>query len=253
MSTSQIIYITGARLAFPALIEPEPYQDNPPRYSCDLILPSNDPIIQRIMSEIGQVANATFKEHAQAVLQNCQNNRKLRCWGDGSEKINQKTFQIYDGYGPGTFFLTAASKPEQPPQIVRPEDGKAIDNINTMERSAAARKLYGGCYVNAAVFFWAQDNKHGKGIRAQLVAVQFSKDGESFGMGTPDVSGMFQPQAPQQPGFGQPQPMGFNPYQQPPQPQQGQFNPYQQSQQPQQVPGFLNGANTPGVKMPWEY
>ena len=52
--------------------------------------------------------------------------------------------------------------------------------------------LYAGCYVNATVRLWAQDNKFGKRINAQLRAVQFVKEGSRFGEGTVDVSKEFE-------------------------------------------------------------
>jgi hypothetical protein len=54
-----------------------------------------------------------------------------------------------------------------------------------------ARKMYGGCRVNAAVKPWLQDNKHGRGIRCDLIAVQFYLDDAPFGEGNVDASGMF--------------------------------------------------------------
>jgi hypothetical protein len=43
--------------------------------------------------------------------------------------------------------------------------------------------VYAGCYVNAIVSLWAQNNQYGKRINAQLDAVQFVRDGEPFGDG----------------------------------------------------------------------
>ena len=40
---------------------------------------------------------------------------------------------------------------------------------------------YSGCYVNAVIEVWAQDNEHGKRLNARLKSVQFFKDGEAFG------------------------------------------------------------------------
>lgn len=45
-------------------------------------------------------------------------------------------------------------------------------------------KLYPGCYVNAVIQVWAQDNKWGKRVNASLEGVQFVEDGESLGGGT---------------------------------------------------------------------
>lgn len=45
---------------------------------------------------------------------------------------------------------------------------------------------YSGCYVNAIVELWAQDNpKYGRRINASLKGVQFVRHGDSFGGGTP--------------------------------------------------------------------
>jgi hypothetical protein len=54
-----------------------------------------------------------------------------------------------------------------------------------------ARKMYGGCRVNAAVKPWLQENKHGRGIRCDLVAVQFAGDDTPFGEGAVDASNLF--------------------------------------------------------------
>jgi hypothetical protein len=44
-------------------------------------------------------------------------------------------------------------------------------------------KPYDGCFVLAKVSFWAQDNNHGKAVRASLLGVQFMYDGDSFSAG----------------------------------------------------------------------
>ena len=48
---------------------------------------------------------------------------------------------------------------------------------------------------------WVQQNKHGNGIRCDLVALQFAKDGEAFGEGAADASGMFGAVAGSAPAF----------------------------------------------------
>lgn len=40
--------------------------------------------------------------------------------------------------------------------------------------------VYAGCYVNVLLRPWKQENKYGKRINANLLAVQFVKDGEPF-------------------------------------------------------------------------
>jgi hypothetical protein len=87
---------------------------------------------------------------------------------------------------------TATCQPanDRPPQMIQ-SDGKPVDPANTMAYQTLARKMYGGCRVNAAIKPWIQTNQHGNGIRCDLVAVQFAGDDTPFGDGAPDVSGMF--------------------------------------------------------------
>ncbi|MWN55950.1 ssDNA-binding protein, partial [Escherichia coli] len=40
-----------------------------------------------------------------------------------------------------------------------------------------------GCYVNAVIDIWAQDNNFGKRINASLGGVQFLRDGDAFAGG----------------------------------------------------------------------
>lgn len=189
---SETIYLSNVRLSFQKLVEAEAAKDTPnsaKKFGADLIMTPNDPQYAKIMGEVGNVATEKWKNHASAVLQVIQNDRRLRCYGQGGEKLDKKTYKPYDGYE-GMVYLTASSNEDRPPQMIRP-DGTICDNLSTMERSALARKLYGGCYVNAAVRLWPQDNQFGRAVRCELIAVQFAKDGEPFGEAPPNVEGMF--------------------------------------------------------------
>lgn len=59
--------------------------------------------------------------------------------------------------------------------------------------SAASGKPYAGCYVNASVEIWPQDNQFGKSIRAKLRTVQFARDGEAFSTAVPISDDEFEP------------------------------------------------------------
>jgi hypothetical protein len=139
------------------------------------------------MQRYGAMALEKWKEHAQTVMGMIQADRKLRCYGRGEEKVNKKTFQPYDGYA-GHVFITAGR--DSQPQMIQ-ADGSPIDPANTMAYQQLARKMYGGCRVNAAVKPWLQENKHGRGIRCDLIAVQFAGDDTPFGEGAVDASGLF--------------------------------------------------------------
>ena len=189
---SNAIYITNVRLSFPKLIEavaPPTPPGAAKKFGADLILPANHPDYARFMEAVGLLATSAWKEQAGPILNLIQNDRRMRCWGGGNEKIKKETLKPYEGYE-NMVYLTASMNEDRPPVMVR-LDGKECDNANTLERTALARKLYGGCYVNAVVSPWIQDNQYGRAVRCNLVAVQFNKDGTPFGEAAPDLSGMF--------------------------------------------------------------
>jgi hypothetical protein len=72
-------------------------------------------------------------------------------------------------------FVAASAQETAPPTVV-----DAARQALT-ERSG---KPYAGCYVNASIELWAQDNAYGKRINATLRGVQFVRDGDSFGAGS---------------------------------------------------------------------
>lgn len=201
---SDIIFLSNVRLSFPHLAEPQKQVNETTgatrtSYNCEFIMPHDHPGFQQFMKRYGEIALEKWKEHAQAVMGMIQNDRKTRCYGRGEEKVNKKNFQPYDGYA-GNVFITAGR--DSAPQMIQ-ADGSAVDPANTMAYQALARKMYGGCRVNAAVKPWAQDNKHGRGIRCDLIAVQFAADDTPFGEGTIDASKLFGAVAatPAVPGF----------------------------------------------------
>lgn len=192
MSNDSIIYLSNVRLSFPHLIDPQKRVDQDTgkeriSYNCEFIMPADHPGFVQFMKRCGDLAVEKWKEHAAAAMGLIQQDRKSRCFGRGEEKINKKTFQPYDGYV-GMVYISAGR--DLPPQMIQ-TDGNPVDPANTMAYQALARKMYGGCRVNAAVKPWVQENKHGRGIRCDLVAVQFAADDKAFGDAIADASGMF--------------------------------------------------------------
>jgi hypothetical protein len=189
---SEIIFLSNVRLSFPHITEPQKQINETTgkeriSYNCEFIMPKDHAGFQQFMQRYGAIAIEKWAEHANTVMQMIQADRKLRCYGIGEEKINKKTFQPYDGYA-GQVFITAGR--DTPPQIIQ-ADGQPIDPNNTMAYQQLTRKMYGGCRVNAAIKPWPQVNKHGNGIRCDLIALQFAGDDTAFGEGAVDASGFF--------------------------------------------------------------
>lgn len=202
---SDVIFLSNVRLSFPNLAQPQVQKNETTgqervSYNCELIMPGDHQGLAQFMQRYATMAQEKWKEHAQTVMQMIQNDRKLRCFGAGQEKVNSRTFQPYDGY-PGMYFITAGNKNR--PQMIQ-ADGIPVNPDDSMAHTQLARKLYGGCRVNAAVRPWLQENKHGRGIRCDLIAIQFAGDDKPFGESAPDVSNLFgatQAAAPAMPGF----------------------------------------------------
>jgi hypothetical protein len=190
--SQDVIFLSNVRLSFPHLVEPQK-QVNPETgkerisYNGDFIMPADHPGYTQFMARYAALAGEKWKEHANTVMQMVHADRKSRCYGAGAERVNKKTFQPYDGYV-GMMYITAGR--DTPPQIIQ-ADGSPIDPANTMAYQQLTRKMYGGCRVNVAVRPWLQDNKHGRGVRCDLIAVQFYQDDTPFGEGNVDASGMF--------------------------------------------------------------
>ena len=188
---SDIIYLSNVRVSFPQLVEPKKTTNEKGEvrtaWSADFILPPDSQQYKQVMQQYMTLASEKWKERAQTIMQMIQADRKSRCYGNGAEKVNKTTLLPYDGYE-GNAYVSAISNRQ--PQMIQP-NGQPVDASNSMAYQAIARGVYGGCYVNAAIRLWLQENTHGRVVRCDLVAIQFSKDGDAFGGGGADVTGMF--------------------------------------------------------------
>jgi hypothetical protein len=170
------ILIKNVRLAFPNLWEPTTVGgEGEPRYSANLILPSDHPQLDEIRKKLQAVAKEKWAAKAVEIYKGLEKTDKLALH-DGDTKTQ------YDGFAGNWFLATAAQQTARPTVIdgnrtpLTPKDGRP----------------YAGCYVNVSVDFWAQDNKYGKRINAQLRGVQFLRDGDAFAAGRPADSEEFE-------------------------------------------------------------
>lgn len=182
-----IVQLLNARLSFPDLFEAVQFEGKGPfSYRAAFLQPEDQPVMLQqgdkswkkttIAKVIDAVATELWKAKAPAILKSIEGNPQKCCWYDGNIKE-------YDGYE-GNFVLSSTRGQEKGRPLIIDRDKSPL--------SADDGKPYAGCYVNATVEIWAQDNKWGKGIRATLRGVQFAKDGDAFAAGTPLDDGEFQ-------------------------------------------------------------
>lgn len=168
MNESQIT-LGDVRLSFPVLFEAKAFDDKGKKeFSATFLIPKTSPQAAQIKAALIAVANDKWGAKGPETLKRLFEDDRL-CLHDGDKKD-------YDGYA-GNFYVRATN-------ATRP----LIINRDRSQIQAEDGIIYSGCYVNAIVSLWAQDNKFGKRINANLRGVQFFKGGEAFsGGGTASV------------------------------------------------------------------
>lgn len=163
------LLLKDVRLAFPHLFEPTTVAgEGKPRYSATLIIPADHPQLAEIRAKQEAVAKDKWRDKAAAMVKGLDKQDKLALH-DGDTKVK------YDGF-PGNFFISAAAQENAAPTVI---------DRDRSPLSAKSGRPYPGCYVNASIEFWAQDNNYGQRINAQLRGIQFLRDGDSFSAGRP--------------------------------------------------------------------
>jgi hypothetical protein len=152
-----IVKLKNVRLSFPHLFTAHAMEEGQePKFSATFLMDVEEhkSTIAQIEKLIDRLALDYWKK---------KTNFKS-CLRDGNDKAD------IEGYGDGIMFISAGRK-------TRP----AVVDRSVSPVTEEDGVVYAGCYVNATVRLWVQDNKWGKRVNAELRAVQFVKDGESFG------------------------------------------------------------------------
>jgi hypothetical protein len=163
--------LNGVRLAFPALFEAKTVNgEGTPAFSAAFLIDPKDPQVKVANALIDEVAREKWGGKADAMLKQLRAADKV-CLHDGNTKAQYAGFE-------GMLYISARN--DKRPLV--------IDRDKTPLQPSDGRP-YGGCYVNAVVDVWAQDNNYGKRINASLSGVQFLRDGDAFvggGAANPD-------------------------------------------------------------------
>jgi Protein of unknown function (DUF2815). len=163
------VKLQNVRLSFPDLFEAKQFEGQGPfNYRASFLFTPDSQAKKDIDAAIKAVAAEKWGKKADALLEGILPNSQKCCLVDGNTKE-------YDGYE-GMFALSASRNQEKGRPLIIDRDKTPLGQ--------ADGKPYAGCYVNATVEIWAQDNNYGKGIRANLLAVQFARDGDAFAGGS---------------------------------------------------------------------
>jgi len=156
------IKLNKVRLSFPQLFEATTVNgEGKPAFSAAFLIDPKDPQVAAINAAIDAVAKEKWGAKAEANLKAMRAADKV-CLHSGDLKSN------YDGFE-GMLYISARNP-------MRP----LVIDVNKSPLTEQDGKPYAGCYVNASIELWAQDNNYGKRVNATLMGVQFYQDGESF-------------------------------------------------------------------------
>ena len=156
------IKLNAVRLSFPQLFEAKTVNgEGKPAFSAAFLISPKDSQIAMINTAITTVAAEKWGAKADAILKTIRAADKT-CLHSGDLKSN------YDGFE-GMMYISARN-PLKP----------SVVDTNRSPLVAEDGRPYAGCYVNAVLELWTQDNNYGKRVNATLMGVQFYKDGESF-------------------------------------------------------------------------
>ncbi len=160
------LLLRDVRLAFPSIWKAtSPAGGGEAAFSASFLLPPTHKQLPEIKEAMFTVATKKWTSKASAIYKALEASDKLALH-DGDTKSE------YDGFE-GNLFISTRSK-------IRP----TVFDGQRNELSEADGKPYSGCYVNASIELWAQDNQFGKRINAQLRGVQFLRDGDAFAGGS---------------------------------------------------------------------
>ena len=155
------IKLKNVRLSFASLFKKATFGGEETKYEGTFLIDKETQADQ--IAEINPAIGAMMKEKKAKLSPD------RICFKDGDE-ID------YDGYA--GHMSIKASNAKRPIVIDRDKSPLTEDD----------GRPYSGCYVNAVLELWYQDNTWGKRVNANLLAVQFAKDGEPFGEGGASVS-----------------------------------------------------------------
>lgn len=165
--------IKNVRVAFPELFKPKAMDGGDPKYSASFLIEPSDAQCKAIEKMMKDVAIAKWGTKGEKIFADLKAQARV-CFRDGDSKSQYAGFE-------GMMYISASN--DARPLVVDRKPKKEDGTPN--ELTAADGRPYSGCYVNATLDVWAQDNKYGKRINATLTGVQFVKDGDAFSGGRP--------------------------------------------------------------------
>lgn len=165
--------ISNCRLAFPQLFEAKSVNnEGDPRFGAVFIVEPGSDNAKALSVAVKTTAFEKWGVKADAILKEL--NAKDRVAYKAAAKTNASG-DVYDGFEGKHHVNTSRPENKGRPLVIGADKSPLVP---------ADGKPYAGCYVDASIELWPQDNKYGKRINATLLGVQFRRDGDAFSGGS---------------------------------------------------------------------
>lgn len=163
------VILQNVRLSFPDLFDAKQYDGKGEfNYRAQFLVEPGSANDKAIQAAIKEVAKAKWGAKADTTLKGIVGQSQKYCYIDGGTKD-------YDGYAGMMALASTRNQDKGRPLVIDADKTPLVKGDG---------KPYAGCFVNASVEFWAQDNGFGKGMRCTLLGVQFFREGDAFGGGS---------------------------------------------------------------------
>lgn len=157
--------LNNVRLAFPQLFEAKSVNgEGEPAFSASFLIEPDDDQVKVLRAAFEALGKDKWGAKWPAIKKEIEAKDRYALH-DGDTKSSYEGFE-------GMLFVSARNKSRP---LVIDRDKSPL--------TAQDGRPYAGCYVNASIELWAQDNNYGKRINASLRGVQFVKDGDAFAGG----------------------------------------------------------------------
>lgn len=155
------------RLGYVELLEPKAFNDQPAKYSAQIMIPKED---TETVELIKQAIKNVYENAKAETLKGVKPAGLKTSFRDGDEELND------DGEPkiPGHYFINVSSK--RKPAILKIVDGIRVETNDPEE-------IYSGVYAHVSINFYAYNTSGSKGIAGGLNNVLTLRKGDRFGGG----------------------------------------------------------------------
>lgn len=157
----QPIMISNVRISHPSIFERNVYNGETGKFEATFLIPKDTKHGKKIKKTLDALIE---KRVAASSLKKTPKGDKC-CLRDGDKADDKPEYADH--------WTIKASRNKRPSALDGDGDPTTLDD----------EVIYAGCFVDAVIDIWIQDNKYGKRVNANLYGVKFHKDGEPFTSG----------------------------------------------------------------------